>query len=64
MIALRTSGATSSDVHTQILAIRTSQQTRISAVLTSDQLPKYQALIAAQKTPQRSNTPTTSGAPQ
>jgi protein CpxP len=47
-MALRDSGGDPADVRPKMMAIRTDQQTKIKALLTDDQKPKYDAFLASQ----------------
>jgi protein CpxP len=49
MADLRASGGDPSTMRPQMMAIRTDQQTKIKAVLSADQKPKYDAMLAAQQ---------------
>jgi protein CpxP len=48
MMALREAGGDPADMRPKMMAIRTDQQTRIKALLTDDQKPKYDAYLASQ----------------
>ncbi len=48
MMALRDSGGDPADMRPKMMAIRTDQQTKIKAILTDDQKPKYDAFVASQ----------------
>jgi hypothetical protein len=48
MMDLRNSGGDPADMRPKMMAIRTDQQTKIKALLTDDQKPKYDAFLASQ----------------
>lgn len=49
MMEIRNSGADPSEMRPKMMALREDQQTKIKAVLTDEQKPKYDAMIQAQQ---------------
>ena len=62
-MALRDAGGDPADMRPKMMAIRTDQQTKIKALLTDDQKPKYDAFLASQRGPGGGGRPGGGGPP-